>query len=150
MSRFSKTEAEKRGWTFVHNAEGYTDDLGDGRFRVTPGNLRAEKYVRHEGRVPTLISEQAETTGLLLERIFAWEEQHQPLEGLPEPTPIPDAPKVKLVHDVVQGANPIRPADEPDEDAPREFHVTDANGDPVEEPKKQTKTTSEKPRKKDA
>ena len=75
MSRFSKSEAEGLGWRFVHEQDETIDNLGDGVYRVKPGSHRAEK------QLPTgLLNEEAETTGLLLERIFAYE-QH--IAGLP-------------------------------------------------------------------
>lgn len=66
MSRFSRSEAEARGWAIVHES----DDL-----------IRAEK--QYNGR---LVNEEAHSEGLLLERINAYE-QH--LEGLPQAVPAP-------------------------------------------------------------
>jgi len=70
MSRFSKKEAKQRGWQFVHETEEQRVPTNDaGEYRVIPASIRAEKHLP-DG---TLINEEAETTGLLLERI-AWQE----------------------------------------------------------------------------
>lgn len=75
MSRFSKAEAESRGWAIVHEREERNVPTAAGEFRVIPGSYRAEKYLS-DG---TLINEEGETVGLLLERIAAKETQIESL-----------------------------------------------------------------------
>ena len=58
MSRFSLGEAQALGWKVVH--------AGDG---AGPEKLRAEKQLSNGA----LITQEANTTGLLLERVFAYE-----------------------------------------------------------------------------
>lgn len=75
MSRFSKSEVEARGWVIEHEDDGYV--VGDGDFRrVVAPSIRAAKY--ENGVKVQEIG--AETTGLLLESITAYE-QHR--DGLP-------------------------------------------------------------------
>lgn len=113
MSRFSKAEAESRGWQFFHKTEDEYTDLGNGISRFKAASLRAEKYVSRPGLAANLVSEEAETIGKLLERIHLYE-QH--LEGLPDYTPAPpepdvEAPKVTYDPSVQQGENPIVPSE---------------------------------------
>jgi len=83
MSRFSKAEAETLGWNFTHDEPAQVEDLGDGIYRTKPADLRAEKIT--DGHVQT---EQAETMGKLLERIFAWEKSQ--IDKL-APAPAPES-----------------------------------------------------------
>jgi pyruvate/2-oxoglutarate dehydrogenase complex dihydrolipoamide acyltransferase (E2) component len=71
MSRFSKTEAESLGWKFTHHsaADTVVTSGTQGEVRNVPETNVAEKYVNG-----TLITEQGETMGKLLERINAYEE----------------------------------------------------------------------------
>lgn len=76
MSRFSKSEAEELGWVFVHKSPArieFSEGDPQGRSLRIPASVRAEK------RLPNgkLINEEAETTGLLLERIYAYERQRE-------------------------------------------------------------------------
>lgn len=79
MSRFSKKEAEKAGWVFVHSSSErfeFNEDDPQGRsLRIAP-SVRAEKRQPVAGQSDKLINEEAETIGLLLERIYAYEQQH--------------------------------------------------------------------------
>lgn len=93
MSRFSKAEAELRGWLFTHNAPAATENLGDGIYRTTPADLRAEKIV--DGHVFT---EQAETIGKLLERIHLHERSQQD-KLAPSPEPV----TAEVTHEGPQG-----------------------------------------------
>lgn len=72
MSRFSKAEAEALGWAFAHSsdAEEIITSETQGETRVRPASVRAEKVLAGGG----MINEEAENIGLLLERIFAYEE----------------------------------------------------------------------------
>ena len=77
MSRFSKSEAEARGWAFVHSVE--ADEVvtsgTQGEVRRTPESHVAEKYFDPPSGIGSkqLIHEEGETIGKLLERI-AWQE----------------------------------------------------------------------------
>jgi hypothetical protein len=77
MSRFSKAEAEARGWAFTHAQPATIEDLGDGITRSTPASYRAEK-----SRPGGMVTEEGETIGLLLERIHSWERLQ---DSLPSP-----------------------------------------------------------------
>ena len=70
MSRFSKKEAEARGWRFVHEqaAGDVITSETQGEVRHLEGILRAEKDFNG-----LLINESAESQGKLLERIAAFE-----------------------------------------------------------------------------
>jgi hypothetical protein len=105
MSRFSKAEAERLGWEFVHKQDEIVEDLGDGITRTTPAVLRAEKRIG-----TSLINETAETIGKLLERIHLYEKQPLALPGSPEPGPDPEAAKVIYDPTVPRGENPNKPA----------------------------------------
>lgn len=96
MSRFSKAQAEKAGWVFVHEQEERESALGGGQqgLRQTlPASYRAEKYVETAVGGETLINEEAETMGLLLERINAYETTHGGYEDTSAP-PEGDASEV--------------------------------------------------------
>lgn len=86
MSRFSKAEAEARGWAIVHGREERQVPTAAGEFRVIPGSYRAEKYLP-DG---TLINEEGETVGLLLERISAKESQIESLDRKTTEAVIPE------------------------------------------------------------
>lgn len=87
MSRFSKAAAEKAGWRIVHEQEPYDEARGGGQQGLVqkhPGNYRAEKDVdTHLGH--KLINEQADTMGLLLEKIAAYEAFQDNLEDTDSP-----------------------------------------------------------------
>src|SRR4051812_35827222 len=66
MSRFSKSDAKKRGWAFVHDSDEehvVTSDT-QGERRIQPASKRAEKTINGVN-----VSIEAETDGKLLERI---------------------------------------------------------------------------------
>lgn len=75
MSRFSKSEAESRGWKFVHSVE--ADEVltsgTQGEYRKTAESHVAEKYQSVEGGPSQIIHEEGETMGKLLERIALYE-----------------------------------------------------------------------------
>jgi hypothetical protein len=101
MSRFSKAGAEAKGWVFVHEREEHVilESGTQNRSRTVPATLRAEKYVSRPGQASTLINEEGETMGKLLERIYLYEEQQErfqvettPLVSEPsDATPLTDA-----------------------------------------------------------
>jgi hypothetical protein len=72
MSRFSQSEAESLGWVFVHDSaeEEVITSETQGISRLKPASVRAEKSLGGVG----MINEEAESMGLLLERIHAYEE----------------------------------------------------------------------------
>lgn len=72
MSRFSRADAEAKGWKIVHEREEFTiNESGtQGRTRLQPASYRAEKIA--DGHT---INEEAESIGLLLERISLYEAQ---------------------------------------------------------------------------
>lgn len=126
MSRFSKAEAEARGWAFFHNASARVEDLGDGLSRAFPAVLRAERYVgTHK------VTEEGHSIGQLLERIHLYEKHR---DGLPEVQPVVDKDEagdaiynsgvqtgVDLVHHdhtVGEGESPLVPGPWPEEAAP--------------------------------
>lgn len=88
MSRFSRKEAEAAGWRFVHERDQYetVESSTQGRVNITPATIVAEKYVSLPGQTATLVHEEAETEGKLLERIAAYEAH---LRGLPSANPAP-------------------------------------------------------------
>jgi pyruvate/2-oxoglutarate dehydrogenase complex dihydrolipoamide acyltransferase (E2) component len=89
MSRFSRAEAEARGWQIVHERDEYTtiESETQGRTQYTPPTIRAEKSLSGGG----MINEEAESMGKLLERIHAYE-QHQESKGIKQTaTPINEA-----------------------------------------------------------
>lgn len=108
MSRFSKAEAERRGWAFVSDVKEVVTDLGDGLQRVKAASLRAEKYV--DG---SRINEEAESIGKLLERIHAYEAHRDGLPDMAAPPlpPDPELPKVKFDGTVPRSANPLVPVE---------------------------------------
>jgi pyruvate/2-oxoglutarate dehydrogenase complex dihydrolipoamide acyltransferase (E2) component len=73
MSRFSRAEAEAKGWRFAHSSEEEVTITSEtqGETRVRPASVRAEKTLSGGG----MINEEAETMGKLLERIHSYEEQ---------------------------------------------------------------------------
>lgn len=75
MSRFSKSAAEDRGWIFVHDqdAEQVITSETQGEVRNLPRSIRAEKIVSLPGKGSYVVNEEAESIGLLLERIHAFE-----------------------------------------------------------------------------
>lgn len=75
MSRFSKSAAEDRGWIFVHDqpAEQVITSEVQGEVRNLPRSIRAEKIVSLPGKGSYVVNEEAESIGLLLERIHAFE-----------------------------------------------------------------------------
>lgn len=87
MSRFSQSEAEAAGWSIVHQRDEFEVTVGPNLVQKTPATIVAEKYISRPGEVGRLIHEEAETMGLLLERIHAWE-QHQKSVN-PEVVPVP-------------------------------------------------------------
>ena len=97
MSRFSRSEAEKAGWSIFHEQDKIVLNDGDnqaGTSRVLPASYRAEKYVSLPGRAETLITEEAHSIGKLLERIHAYEEH---LKSRREPEePVPPVPDVEI------------------------------------------------------
>ena len=84
MSRYSKAEAEARGWRFVHEKDEEIVHTAAGEQRIIPANIQAEKTVG-----TTLVTEQAETIGLLLERIARYEATQETLSTKETPTDIP-------------------------------------------------------------
>jgi hypothetical protein len=72
MSRFSRAEAEAAGWRITLEEEPRTEAQGNGRVRVFPGRVTAEKSLTGENEGQTL-HESDETVGKLLERIYAYE-----------------------------------------------------------------------------
>lgn len=92
MSRFSKADAEKAGWSFTHESDEVVlrDANEQGVTKVVPARVTAEKFLSLPGRADHTITETAETIGLLLERIHAFEQhlagreefQVEPLVGL--------------------------------------------------------------------
>lgn len=91
MSRFSQSEAEAAGWSIVHQRDEFEVTVGPNLVQKTPATIVAEKYISRPGEVGRLIHEEAETMGLLLERIHAWEEHQKNIdaEGLNvEPVPV--------------------------------------------------------------
>lgn len=87
MSRFSKSDAEAAGWSIVHKREAHEITVGPGLVQKVPATIVAEKYVSFPDKPSQLIHEEAETMGLLLERIHAWE-QHQANVNPSEPVPV--------------------------------------------------------------
>lgn len=94
MSRFSKAEAEARGWAFVHNREEFDVSTSDtqGESRTIPTTVRAEKYVSLPGQGASLVNIEAESMGLLLERIAKYEAEHdlKDTDHRTQPAPIDD------------------------------------------------------------
>lgn len=92
MSRFSKSKAESQGWVFVHSSheEEIVESATQGRTRTTPASNRAEKRLDNGA----LINEEAETLGLLLERISKYEATREQL------TSKKDEPTVVTLTDV--------------------------------------------------
>jgi len=90
MSRFSKAEAEARGWVFVHYSEDETLVTSEtqGETRYLPASYRAEKYFSLPGQGQSLINEEAETLGLLLEKIYAFEHQVEIKSNVLTPLPV--------------------------------------------------------------
>lgn len=88
MSRFSKAEAIRRGWQFVADKpEEVVSSDGDpqGRIRVIPRSLIAEKWHSPPGRAGGFVREEGATMGLLLERIHSWECHQESFETEEEP-----------------------------------------------------------------
>lgn len=81
MSRFSKADAEARGWVFVHDspAEDIVTSEVQGEVRSVPRSIRAEKILSLPGKGSQVVNEEAESMGLLLERIHAFEAHHDQL-----------------------------------------------------------------------
>lgn len=81
MSRFSKKEAQARGWRFVHDepAHDVIESSTQGRSRHVPRNIRAEKDT---GPGLGIVNAQGESEGLVLEQIAFIEAQ---LEGAVAP-----------------------------------------------------------------
>jgi hypothetical protein len=90
MSRFSKAEAEARGWVFVHYSEDEVLITSEtqGETRHLPASYRAEKYFSLPGQGASLINEEAETLGLLLEKIYAFEHQVEVKGYVLTPAPV--------------------------------------------------------------
>lgn len=90
MSRFSKSEAEARGWVFVHAEEATTEITSEtqGEQRTRPGSYTAERYFALPGRSAKRITEQADTLGKLLEQIHAFERQAESKIPDFEPAPV--------------------------------------------------------------
>ncbi len=87
MSRFSQAEAEALGWSIVHKRDEYEVTVGPGLTQKHPATIVAEKYVSRPGEAGRFIHEEAETVGLLLERIHAWEQHQKSIT--PESVPAP-------------------------------------------------------------
>jgi hypothetical protein len=68
MSRFSKAEAEALGWVIVHERPEEREIVG-GTVKIIPASVRAEKFAANGQH----LTEEAESIGLLLERINAYE-----------------------------------------------------------------------------
>lgn len=75
MGRFSRHDAEEKGWVFVAERGERTviESEVQGRTQTLSGYCRAEKYVDQPSGHQTLINETAETMGKLLEQIAAYE-----------------------------------------------------------------------------
>lgn len=121
MSRFSKAEAEARGWEFFHAVERRIEDLGDGVFRDVPGVLRAERYVNGHK-----VTEEGDTLGKLLERIHFYEKHRDGLPSAEAEVNIHAEPDPDPVHHDHTQENPIVPGPWPEED------VTDASDSATE------------------
>lgn len=95
MSRFSKSAAEDRGWIFVHDqaAEQVITSEVQGEVRNLPRSIRAEKIVSLPGKGSFVVNEEAESIGLLLERIHAFELSLDAAggQGVPAPAVAPSA-----------------------------------------------------------
>lgn len=89
MSRFSKADAEARGWVFVHDkgAENVVTSEVQSEVRHLPRSIRAEKIVSRPNAGSYVVNEEAETLGLLLERIHAFERHLDSLGGSAVVTP---------------------------------------------------------------
>jgi hypothetical protein len=87
MSRFSRAEAEARGWVFVHEQPKQVVNTSgtQGEQRIIPPSLRAERYVNG-----VLINESAESEGKLLERIALYESRLDANLEADEATLIPE------------------------------------------------------------
>lgn len=94
MSRFSQAEAEAAGWSIVHKRDEYEVVVGPGLVQKHPATIVAEKYHSPPGQKAVLIHEEAESMGLLLERIHAWE-QHQSNVNEVEPVPVDNDAELK-------------------------------------------------------
>lgn len=112
MSRFSLSEALGLGWKIVHED---LDSLGSG------AKLVAEKHLSAPGFPDTLVREVADTTGLLLERVFAYE-AHLAKKGYyanrPESAPVeePEAAPEEPAEPVTEPAAEIAPEPAPVEE----------------------------------
>lgn len=117
MSRFSKAQAEKAGWVFVHEQDERESALGGGQqgLRQTlPASYRAEKYVETAVGGETLINEEADSIGLLLERINAYETTHGGYEDAspaPSENPFTAVPELSLKDEPVEGESPFEAGD---------------------------------------
>ncbi len=86
MSRFSKSDAKAAGWVISHEQkeEEIVETENPKRVRIIPASYRAEKYEEVESGQKQLITEEAESIGLLLEKINLYEEQRE-RKQLPDP-----------------------------------------------------------------
>lgn len=105
MSRFSKAEAEARGWAFAHSSdeENIVTSETQGETRVRPTSVRAEKTLSGGG----MINEEAETLGKLLERIAAYEAhlEQKTVEQTPVPVNVDAVPTIRLPAPDAPGEN---------------------------------------------
>lgn len=81
MSRFSRADAEANGWNIVHEDPGASVEIndpqhGDANLGARLPAYRAEKYVNGK-----LVNEYAESEGLLLERIYLYEQNQERIAG---------------------------------------------------------------------
>lgn len=109
MSRFSRAEAESKGWVFYHEREEHSLNANPGRgiSRLVPATLRAEKYVSLPGQAASLIREEGETEGLLLERISQYEAHLERVSPKPQPARYDEADELRVVSRVGEDADGV-------------------------------------------
>lgn len=106
MSRFSQAEAEAAGWSIVHKRDEYEVTVRPGLVQKTPATIVAEKYHSPPGQKAILLHEEAETMGLLLERINAWEQHQKSMHPEVEPVPVDESnelPSFSPLYEVAEG-----------------------------------------------
>lgn len=136
MSRFSKSEAEVRGWIFTHARTEREVPTSDSTVRTEPASYVAERYLSLPGQSATLIHEEGESIGKLLERISLFEAHLESKNAQTTVAPIDDSASGKTVSvdetgSLVQGeqaaATVLLPADPSDlSETPELVRVTDA------------------------
>lgn len=151
MSRFSKAEAEARGWVFVHEDEGQSVEISDPQHGNANLEARLPRYRAERNFNGKLINEEADSLGLLLERIHSFEQLQERKQLRPEPPRIdPEAvpvdPKTGLPIRSVQVAGGERlieaefAADGEEARAASQKLARDGEDERVAEPEIETKT----------